>query len=145
MSTICVRSTRVALCAVLAALALAVPAAATTAPPPRCTATHWVSAWAAVPSDGLVAADASLVPLVTGPRQSHRVIATPHVAGSQVRLRLTNRFGLAPTTFTKVTAAVAAAGPAIRPETLQDVRFGGSDSVTVPAGKAGGPAITPGR
>jgi lysophospholipase L1-like esterase len=95
--------------------------------------THWVSSWAAsqqlpeprnsLPADDL--RDATL-----------RQIVHLSIAGTQIRLHLSNRFGIAPLHFTAVTVArpVSPATPKLVAGTDKALRFSGSPEVTVPAG-----------
>jgi len=63
------------------------------------------------------------------------MLVRPTLGGSAVRIRLANTFGEGPVTFAAVGVAVAAGtGPALEPETSRAVTFGGSQTVTVPAG-----------
>ena len=96
-------------------------------------AERWVGAWAAsqqvpeprnaLPAEALT--DATI-------RQIVRVTA----GGPQVRIRVSNVFGTAPLTFSKVHVAKphAAGSPAIDPTTDRAVAFNGRADVTVPAG-----------
>jgi lysophospholipase L1-like esterase len=102
---------------------------------PVCPRQHWVGTWTASPSDADAAVDASLDPFTGGPGQTLRMIVTPHLGGRVVRVHLSNRFGSGPVTFSAVTIAHRASGPALVPGTTAPVRFGGSPSVTVPAGQ----------
>ena len=83
-----------ALLALLAAAAclLAVSPGASAAAP--CTP-HWVGSWAASPNDGSL-----LQPFAD---QTLRMIVAPHLAGSTLRVHLSNRFGLLPVTLGPVT------------------------------------------
>lgn len=100
----------------------------------QCPAQGWVAGWAASPTDGVVPFDASagLLP-TTLTNQTVRMVITPHLGGSSVRLRLTNRFGRSPVTFGRVSIAPQAQGAATGAQV--PVTFGGSTSVTVPAGQ----------
>src|SRR3712207_9309026 len=70
--------------------------AAAAASLPSCRATHWVSAWSTAPAYGVEAdaADATL-----------RMIVRPNTAGERARVRLSNRFGSGPVTFSSVRVA----------------------------------------
>ncbi|OLT32590.1 GDSL family lipase [Actinomadura sp. CNU-125] len=109
------------------------PVRALAAPDGGCPA-RWVASWTASPTDGVVPFDASLgaVP-TTLDDQTVRMVITPHLGGSSVRLRLSNRFGRGPLTFGRVTIAPQARGAATGAQV--PVTFGGSASVTVPAGE----------
>jgi lysophospholipase L1-like esterase len=105
----------------VAALLAASPAQSVAAP--ACTP-HWVTSWAASPSDG------SVSPLLN---QTLRMIVAPHLGGGTIRLHLTNRFGLLPVTLGPVTVGVRASGAALVPGSARAVTFGGKTSVTIPA------------
>ena len=125
--------------ALLMAVALVGPAASVTWQPAvatsplrtantGCTGKHWVGSWAAAPSDGGVSR------LVLA-EQSLRMIVTPHLSGSRIRIRLTNRFGEAPITLGPVTIARQKGGPSVVAGSLRPVTFDGQPTVTIPAGK----------
>lgn len=103
---------------------------ATPAPPaqaalPSCTATGWLSAWYAAPSDALL----SQPPI----EQTFRVQVRPLHQGSVARFRLSNRFGGGPVTFGAVTVGKQLSGPAIVDGTLRGLTFAGARRVTIPA------------
>jgi lysophospholipase L1-like esterase len=79
--------------------------------------------------------DARLVPFLHGPEQTLRMIITPHYGGSVVRVRLTNRFGIAPVTFHDVAIAHSESGAALVADSSRPVLFEGKRSVTVSAGR----------
>jgi lysophospholipase L1-like esterase len=87
---------------------------------------HWVGSWAASPSDG------SLLQLLTS--QTLRMIVAPHLAGSSLRVHLSNRFGLLPVTLGPVTVGVRSSGAGLVPGTEHGVNFNGQTTVTIPAG-----------
>lgn len=91
-----------------------------------CDAPGWVAGWTAAPTDGLAG-----LPAV---EQTFRVQVRPGIAGDRVRVRLSNRFGIAPVTFGRVTLGEQAEGPALVPGSLRDLRFDGRDRVRVPKG-----------
>jgi lysophospholipase L1-like esterase len=66
--------------------------------------------------------------------QTFRLIVRPSLWGRQVRLRLTNVFGIKPVTFDGVYVGLQMGGPAIVKGTNRPVRFADKDSVTVPPG-----------
>ena len=111
-------------------VALAVPAASVS----FCPALRWVGSWIDSPSDADSLVDESLDLFVGGSRQTMRMIIAPHLGGRVVRVHLSNRFGARPVTFNDVTIAHESSGAALVPGTVRSVTFGGSDSVTVPAG-----------
>jgi len=107
------------------ATGLLVAASAGAATAPSCATPHWVAAWAGVPSD---AANGGFQ------AQTLRQVLVPHLSGTRVRLRLSNRFGAEALTVDRVTLGRQAAGAAIVPGTLVSVTFGGRASVSIPAG-----------
>lgn len=66
--------------------------------------------------------------------RSVRVVTRLTQGGSALRVRLQNQFGTAPLVVNATTAGLSAGGAAVRPETLRTVTFGGSTTVSVPAG-----------
>jgi lysophospholipase L1-like esterase len=117
------------------ALAAMTPATAGAAP---CAGTHWVGAWAGPPSDasrgtGVSAVlDASGIPKVPVSNSTVRAVLTPTFGGGPLRVRLSNRFGTAPVTFTHATVG-RATGTAARD--ITGITFqGGRRSVTVAPG-----------
>ncbi|MCL9758166.1 GDSL-type esterase/lipase family protein [Frankia sp. AiPa1] len=116
----------------------ALPSSAEASPGPSdasgCPSPRWVAAWAASPTDGKVPFDASLGLLPNQlNNQTIRMVITPHLGGSSIRVHLSNRFGSAPVTFTHVTIAPQGEGAAIgSPVTAT---FGGARSVIAPKGQ----------
>ena len=106
---------------------------------------HWVGAWMAAPQDTSAAVPARVRDGDTTPpatrasftNQSFRMIVTPHIGGSELRVRLTNRFGKNAVTFSSVHVARRDAGAAVLASTDHVVTFaGGGLAVTVPPGAA---------
>jgi lysophospholipase L1-like esterase len=64
--------------------------------------------------------------------QSLRMVVTPHLGGSLLRIHLSNRFGTTAVTFGRVTVGRQTNGSAAA--AIAPVLFGGAASVTVPAG-----------
>jgi lysophospholipase L1-like esterase len=90
----------------------------------RCPHAHWVAAWSTSPSDG----GAHLSD------QTIRMVVTPHVGGSRIRLHLSNRFGSEPLTVRDVRIARSGGGATIvGPD--PSVEFGGRGRVEIPAGE----------
>lgn len=124
---------RAAAAAVVLTGLLAPPAAA-------CTGTHWVGAWSAPPSDASRGTglgdrvDGSFNAKSAARDDTTRAILTPTYGGSILRVRLSNRFGDRPVTFSRVTAGRRKAGAALVAGTVVPVRFRGRGSVTVRAG-----------
>lgn len=117
---------RGAVVAVAAALlAFALPAAARAA---SCATPHWVAAWTAAPTD---AASGGFED------QTLRQLVTPRTAGTQLRLRISNRFGGQPLTVDRTTIGrrAGSGGVAVTAGTLVPVTFAGQPAVTVPVGE----------
>lgn len=93
---------------------------------------HWVGSWTASPTDALFPTDAGGLPVpeVLGD-QTLRMVITPHLGGSTLRVHLSNRFGHAPVNFGRVTVGIASSG---RVADIVPVTFGGAPSLAVPAG-----------
>ena len=117
------------------------PSSGTTEPP--CNGqVHWVGAWMAAPQDTSAHVPAALSTATPCRRrtrssftdQSFRMIVTPHVGGSQLRVRLTNRFGGDAVTFTSVHVARRDTGAAVVAGTDRVVVFSGGLATTVPPG-----------
>ncbi len=107
---------------VIATVALAPGAAAAHRPSP-----HWVGTWGASPSDGSL-----FQPVLS--HQTVRMIIAPHLAGTEVRIRLSNRFGTTPVTLGPATIGIRADGAAVRAGTLRRLAFAGASTVTIPPG-----------
>lgn len=110
--------------ALVLALAIAVPVPAQT---------HWVGSWAASqqipePANALSRDDLQNATL--------RQIVHLSIGGSQLRVRLSNRFGTAPLVINEVHVAepVSAASPKIVSGTDRALTFSGVPEVTIPAG-----------
>jgi lysophospholipase L1-like esterase len=113
---------------------------------PTCDGSHWVGAWMAAPHDSTAAVaavpaggSADDPPGAVGDRhtfenQTFRMIVNPHLSGSAVRVQLTNRFGWAPITVDDIHVALRTSGASILPGSDHVLTFGGSTSVTIPAG-----------
>lgn len=104
---------------VLVVGALASPAAASK--PPQ---SGWVASWATAQH-------------VSGPaldNQTVRVITHLTQGGDEVRVRIGNALGTAPLLLGTVTVAIRSTGAAVVPGSLRALTFGGSRSVSVPAG-----------
>lgn len=128
----------------LALLAFIAPTTAAAAAASSCATTRWVGVWESAPTDAgkdptspFRLVDASLNPQPVFAGNTLRATLTPSYGGTQIRLRLTNRFGETPTTFGHVTIAKrpAPTGAAVLATTLAQVTFDGHQEVTVPAGQ----------
>jgi lysophospholipase L1-like esterase len=104
--------------------------------PARAATVRWLTSWgpamaAAQPNDPHLTA---AFPSGRASDQSLRMLVRVTAPGTQLRLRLSNRFGALPLGFGAVTVARQAAGPVIQPGSTRAVRFAGRPSVSVPAG-----------
>ncbi len=92
-----------------------------------------MASWTASPTDSLTPFDAAGFPV---PEilfnQTLRMIVTPHLGGTQLRLHLSNRFGHVPAQFGNVTIGVEGSGTV---SDITPVTFGGSSQVSVPVGQ----------
>ena len=88
-------------------------------------AARWTGTWAASaqpPMPGTIE---------TYDRQTLRLIVHTSVAGSQVRITLSNLYGTAPLTIADAHLALRADGPKIEPRSDRALRFGGQSTVTI--------------
>uniref|UniRef100_A0A7V4XQL0 SGNH/GDSL hydrolase family protein n=1 Tax=Acidobacterium capsulatum TaxID=33075 RepID=A0A7V4XQL0_9BACT len=119
-------------CFLLLLLAAAVSASAQTASslPPG---THWVGSWA---SSQQIPEPRNTLPAADLTDATVRQIVHLSLGGDELRIRLSNAWGVRPLTFTAVHIAepVALDSSAIVPATDAAVTFGGHASVTIPAG-----------
>lgn len=75
--------------------------------------------------------------------QSVRQVIRLGSGGSDVRIRISNQYGVRPLELTGATVAKSARGSAVVPGSMQLVRFGGASSVSIPAGgEVVGDAVT---
>lgn len=90
----------------------------------------WVGTWAASPATGVSGTE------IGYPNFSIRNIVHTSVGGGTVRVRLSNAFGTKPLQFGQVTVAAAAEpnSPRAVPGSVRTLKFGGSQTVTVPPG-----------
>jgi len=99
-----------------------------------CTGNHWVASWAASPTDSLTPIDAALLPVPQAlAHQTLRMIITPHLGGSELRIHLSNRFGSGVTTFGHVTVGIQTSAASAKD--IEQVTFGGKPSVSIPPGQ----------
>jgi lysophospholipase L1-like esterase len=91
------------------------------------TSGYWTGTWATAPQSG---GD-------TFSGQTIRQIVHTSISGTEARLQLSNAFGSSPLTISDVHVAEAGSGSAIVSGTDHTVTFGGSSSVTIPAGGTG--------
>src|SRR5947208_12744273 len=118
-----------AIAAVVAALALATPAEATS---PWVQA-PWVDAWASSPQQ----ADNGIPDFPVGEPLENvtvRLIVHPHTSGPAVRIKLSNVFGDRPLVVAKATIAKRTTGASVDAKSVRALTFGGRTGVTIPAG-----------
>jgi lysophospholipase L1-like esterase len=104
---------------------------------------NWVVSWVAAAHGPYPTGNASAQPNqifafplpTTGANdQTFRLIVRPGLWGRQMRLRLTNVFGIKPVTFDGVYVGLQLGGPALVQGTNRAVRFVAKDSITVAPG-----------
>jgi lysophospholipase L1-like esterase len=100
----------------------AVPSAAAAA-----TSGYWTGTWATAPQQGGSSFD----------QQTVRQIVHTSISGALARIQLSNAFGSTPLTVSDVHIARAGSGSSITSGSDHPVTFGGSNSVTIPAGDTG--------
>ena len=91
--------------------------------------TPWVGSWAASPLDG--------DPWRTAPTlvdSTLREVVHTSIAGSQLRVRLTNEFGIEPLRIGAASVAISTGTSSIDIASLHDLTFGGSPSIVIPPG-----------
>jgi lysophospholipase L1-like esterase len=99
---------------------------------PAAAPSHWVGSWTASPSDSSTPTDAGGLPVpAVLADQTLRMVITPHLGGTTLRLHLSNRFGRSPAQFGHVTIGLSADGT---DSNAVPVTFGGSQAVSIPAG-----------
>ncbi|WP_280272972.1 GDSL-type esterase/lipase family protein [Nocardia wallacei] len=121
--------------ALLAVTVLASASAVTTAHAEEtaCGGQHFVASWTGSPTDAVTPLDASGGPIpLAVDDQTFRMVVTPHLGGSQLRVHLTNRFGVTPVTFDKVTIGNQVSGAALTD--IRPVLFGGQAGTTLAPG-----------
>jgi lysophospholipase L1-like esterase len=128
-----IRHPRVVVATLAAAGALvAAPAAVSGHPGLPAGSSHWVATWTASPTDSAVPIDAAWGPVpIALDDQTLRMVVTPHLSGSVVRIHLSNRFGHGTTRFGHVTVGVFTLAGVSGATT---VLFGGRTAVAVPRG-----------
>jgi lysophospholipase L1-like esterase len=119
------------------ALAVSCAQAQPPGPPPAsgaCGGPHWVASWGAAQSDAAIGFDATFAPLPASyEHRTIRNVISPHLAGSRIRVHVTNRYNTAPVTFGRVTVGVSDANGAVkRPQALS---FDGDTAVTLAPGQ----------
>src|SRR5262249_44228978 len=91
----------------------------------------WIATWAASPQP---VKPGGTRPLLKIEDQTVRERVRVSVGGGQVRIRLSNEYGSTPLLVGSATLAAPSDPETVRTGTVQAVTFGGSPSVTIPAG-----------
>ncbi|AQQ54180.1 GDSL-type esterase/lipase family protein [Planococcus lenghuensis] len=98
---------------------------------------HWVGAWSASQTEAWTTVDWDGGFSQNGfENETIRMIVNPTASGKEVRVRLSNEFGEQPLTFGKVTVADTAEDASVVADTVEQLTFNQSESVTIPAGEA---------
>jgi lysophospholipase L1-like esterase len=124
---------------VAAVVALTLTTGATTAMGYDAHPAGWSAAWAAAPhqptsGDGGEGSNWSLDGFARNGAESVRQVVRVSAAGSQVRIRLSNRFGTQPLRIAGATIAKSAGGAAVRSGTQRPLTFGHRASAVIPTG-----------
>jgi lysophospholipase L1-like esterase len=96
--------------------------------PPR--GSHWIATWAAAPQApaGNPFADVGFR------HQTIREVVFASAAGSRVRVRLSNAYGVRPLEVGRASVALQGDGPSLAPGSARALTFGGRSSVLIPPG-----------
>jgi len=99
-------------------------------------ADNWVAAWGT--AQQLLKPERAIPSAQTPPakleRQTVRMVARPTIAGSRLRISLSNSFGYGPVRIEAVQVARAAVNGAIAPGSARPLTFGGRTDVVLPPG-----------
>src|ERR1700730_9074879 len=93
--------------------------------------TAWIATWAASPQP---TAPDPRKPLLNIEDQTVRERVRVSIGGAQVCIRLSNEYGSPPLLVGSTTVAVPSDSTSVRPGSIHTITFGGSNSVTIPAG-----------
>lgn len=97
---------------------------------------HWIGAWSASQTEAWTTVDWDGGFSQDGfENETIRMIVNPTASGKEVRIRLSNEFGEQPLTFEKVTVADTEEDAAVVADTVEQLTFNQSESVTIPAGE----------
>lgn len=91
----------------------------------------WIAAWAASPQP---VAPNPREPLLNLENQTVRERVRVSMGGTRICIRLSNEYGSTPLLVGSATVATPLDPASVRPGSIQTVTFGGSSSVTIPAG-----------
>ena len=117
-------ATALATAAALLSTGLATPVHAAAANP---TSGYWTGTWGVAPQSGGASFSG----------QTIRQIVHTSISGTEARIQISNVFGSAPLTVTDVHLARSGSGSSIDAGTDTTLTFGGSTTVTIPAGGTG--------
>ena len=110
-------------------LILAVSSVAAQSPAGKSASTKWVGTWATSPFDG---DPWHQVPTLVD--STLREIVHTSIAGTALRVRLTNEFGREPLRIDAATVGTSAGVSSVDAGSLHDLTFGGSASIVIPPG-----------
>lgn len=91
----------------------------------------WIATWAASPQPAAPDPSEALLNIED---QTVRERVRVSIGGAQICIRLSNEYGSAPLLVGSATVAAPTDAASVRPASIQTVTFGGSKSVTIPAG-----------
>ncbi|HEX3421236.1 MAG TPA: SGNH/GDSL hydrolase family protein [Candidatus Udaeobacter sp.] len=91
----------------------------------------WIATWGTSPQSGTPDPHE---PLLNIDNQTVRERVRTSIGGSQIRLRFSNEFGSSPLIIGAATVATPKDASSIKEESIQDVTFGGRNSIEIPAG-----------
>ena len=91
----------------------------------------WMATWTASPER---ADPDPNQPILNLQDQTVRERVRISVGGPRIRIRLSNEYGSAPLVLGSVTVAVPGEPASVKPGSIQNVTFGGRNSITIPAG-----------
>src|SRR5437016_8774016 len=96
---------------------------------------QWIGSWYASPTPFAPRFFEFTFPQVSFDDQTIRMVVHPHAAGSQLRLKFSNRYGAHPLIIGQVVVARSLQDGKIDPQTGADVKFQGNPDVIIPAGE----------
>lgn len=91
----------------------------------------WIATWAASPQSS---APDPQEPLLNIDDQTVRQRVRVSIGGAQICIRLSNEYGSAPLLVGSATVGMPTDPTSVRPDSIQSLTFGGSNSVKIPAG-----------
>jgi lysophospholipase L1-like esterase len=91
----------------------------------------WIATWATSPQSGTPDPHE---PLLNIENQTVRERVRASIGGSQIRLRFSNEFGSSPLLIGAATVAIPTDASSIKEASIENVTFGGRNSIEIPAG-----------